>query len=172
MLCSSQMSVPSHVMLADTLDQACSNRASKQRKPRKRRVAASHQKSTVVCKKQKRRWATKIPKKKEKNTIHIFDINFGWGKNPNRGHYSNAVQHILANVESRRVWVEDMDRKCIGAMANRCHLGDWTALITPLPRSRVLEHLEDSLSAQDDSDWFSIIQHGSAWFIRINSVGK
>ena len=53
------------------LDQACSNRASKQIKPRKRRVAASHQKSTVVCKKQKRRWATKIPKTKEKKDTYL-----------------------------------------------------------------------------------------------------
>ena len=35
-------------------DQACSNRASKQRKPRKRKVAASHRKSTVVCERTKK----------------------------------------------------------------------------------------------------------------------
>ena len=89
-------------------------------------------------------------KNPEKNTIHIFDINFGWGHNPNRGHYSNAVQQILANIESHRVSVDDLDRKCIGAMATRSTGVTW--VITPLPRSRVLEHLEDSLSAQDDSD--------------------
>ena len=35
-------------------DQACSNRASKQRKPRKQKVAASHRKSTVVCERTKK----------------------------------------------------------------------------------------------------------------------
>ena len=47
---------------------------------------------------------------------------------------------------------------------------DWTALITPLPRSRVLEHLKYSLSAQDDSDWLSIV-HRSAWIITIQLEG-
>ena len=147
-------------------NQACSNRASKQRKPRKRKVAASHRKSTVVCEKYKHPWATKIKKKLKVPEIYLWHKHWvGKQSEPRR---SNTFQQILAN-ESHRIsgkkWIENVEPRPPG-----CHLGDWTALITPLPRSRVLEHLKYSLSAQDDSDWLSIV-HRSAWFITIQLAG-